>query len=125
MTRVTKKDIVELLKDIAFNTEPLDNEEKKDLNAIKNINENNIKFDNKALSEFKQAQNEFKQKYKREIKKDKLISIRLNSGVLNEVKNIADDLGLNYQSYISLLINYAVKGDIKLMVEQKNNGITT
>jgi predicted DNA binding CopG/RHH family protein len=124
MTRITKKNAVELLKDIAFNTEPLNNEEKKDLEAMKNIDENDIRFDDKTLLEFKQAQNEFKQKYKREVKKDKLISIRLNSRILNEIKNIADNLGLNYQSYISLLINYAVRGEIKLIIKQKDKKIS-
>jgi predicted DNA binding CopG/RHH family protein len=118
MKKLLKKDAVKLLKDIAFNTITLDSEEKKELEGWKNIKENDIEFDDKTLLEFKKAQKTFKVKYKRELKKDKLISIRLNSSVIDNIKNIADNLGLNYQSYIGMLINQAAVGNIRIKVEQ-------
>jgi predicted DNA binding CopG/RHH family protein len=118
MKRFLKKDAVKLLKDIAFNTNPLDSEEKEQLEDWKNIKESDIEFNDKTLAEVKQAQKAFKTKYKRELKKDKLISIRLNSSVIDNIKNIADNLGLNYQSYIGMLISQAAVGNIRIKIEQ-------
>jgi predicted DNA binding CopG/RHH family protein len=118
MKKFLKKDAVELLRDVSLNTTPLDVEEKRELNSWKNIKESDIEFDDKTLLEFKKAQKAFKTKYKRELKKDKLISIRLNSSVIDNIKNIADNLGLNYQSYIGMLINQAATGNIRVKVEQ-------
>ena len=51
------------------------------------------------------------------LKKNKLISLRVNSNVIENIKKIANDFGLSYQSYIGILLNQVANGNLRLKVE--------
>ena len=53
------------------------------------------------------------------LKKNKLISLRVNSNVIENIKKIANDFGLSYQSYIGILLNQVANGNLRLKVDYK------
>lgn len=101
MQNLDKKEVVKILKNIAVNETPLDDEEKKELEDWKNIKESDIELcladeDKEFANSFKSAQEDYK--------KSKQITIRIETPTLNKIKNKAANYGLNYQTYINLFL---------------------
>lgn len=84
------------------------------------LDEEEIDLLNEEEKEIGEKENEiFFEEAINNLKKDKLISMRVNTNIINNIKKIANDIGLNYQSYIGVLLDQASKGNIKLKIEQK------
>ena len=49
-------------------------------------------------------------------KKDKLISIRVNTSIINNIKKKAESSGINYQSLINVLLKQYADGRINIML---------
>lgn len=50
------------------------------------------------------------------LKKDKLISIRVNTSVINSIKKKAESSGMNYQSLINVLLKQYADGRINIIL---------
>ena len=50
------------------------------------------------------------------LKKDKLISIRVNTSVINDIKKKAKSSGMNYQSLINVLLKQYADGRINIIL---------
>jgi predicted DNA binding CopG/RHH family protein len=119
MGKITKKEYAEDLMDIAFNEIPLDDEERIAFDKWKNVSQDDIveipeKEKNQILKDVRKAQRD----YKAEFKKNVVLNIRINNGIVEKIKQKALATGLNYQSYINAVlyqiaydrINIEVKG---------------
>jgi predicted DNA binding CopG/RHH family protein len=100
---------------LAFNPDyfkPLDEEEKqlqKDLDDGLYIENNDKEERNRISGLFKE--------YFKEYKKDGIFTIRVNKNILEGVKSVAKENGMNYQSFINMLLFKVAKGDLILKVE--------
>lgn len=52
------------------------------------------------------------------LKKDTNINFRISSDQLNKLKGVAENEGLPYQSYLSLVINQITSGKFKIKITQ-------
>lgn len=90
-----KKAIIKSNKEIVKNIKPIDNEEKEILESYKNEKVDDIEFDNNLLKQAKTKQKKLK---------NDILTIRVNGEVKNNIKNIALENGLSYQSYINMIL---------------------
>ena len=90
-----KKAIIKSNKEIVKNIKPIDNEEKEILESYKNEKVDDIEFDNNLLKQAKTKQKKLK---------NDILTIRVNGEVKNNIKNIALENGLSYQSYVNMIL---------------------
>lgn len=79
--------------------------------------ENGFYKDIKDEKEIERYSKIFKNDLERKAKKDKIISIRVNSEELRKLKEIADISGLNYQTYINFIIHQIINQKIVVKAE--------
>jgi predicted DNA binding CopG/RHH family protein len=106
MKNMSKKEKVRLLKNIAFNEKPIDNDEKEELKNWKNITDDDIvdipqDEKNKFAKEFRSAQKDFIKKQN----KNDVLTIRIRHDIKEIIRKKAEEIGLNYQTYISMIIH--------------------
>lgn len=73
--------------------------------------------DIKDKNEIERYSKIFKNDLERKAKKDKVISIRVNSEELRRLKEIADTSGLGYQTYINFVIHQIINQKIVIKAE--------
>lgn len=79
--------------------------------------ENGFYKDIKDEKEIERYSKIFKNDLERKAKKDKIISIRVNSEELRKLKEIADISGLSYQTYINFIIHQIINQKIVVKAE--------
>lgn len=93
--------------------EPLDDEEKQ---LMENLNNN-------VYSDIREPTEEEKKKYSEAAedtlnilkeKQNKLITLRINENIINEIKHQASGYSLGYQTYINMFLYQLAKGNLKL-----------
>jgi predicted DNA binding CopG/RHH family protein len=119
--KMDKKVIAKSYNDVAKNEIPLDKEEKKLLGEWKNMNENDIidiALDErkKILNDAKKAQNN----YKKQNSRDTVLNIRVNSYVMDKIKEKSVSVGLNYQTYINAILHQIANDSINFRIFYKN-----
>ncbi len=93
--------------------EPLDDEEKK---FIEDLN-NNV-YDKKRKPTEKETK-KYSEMARNTLnilkdKQNKLITLRVNENIINEIKNQASNYGLGYQTYINIFLYQLANGKFKL-----------
>lgn len=89
---------------------------KKLINKYK-LDQEEIDLINEDEKEVGQKENEiFFEKAIDNLKKDKLISIRVNTLVINGIKKKAENSGINYQSLINILLKQYLDGKINIIL---------
>jgi predicted DNA binding CopG/RHH family protein len=119
MKKIDKKRIKEREKELlAFNPnyfEPLDDEERqlqKDLN-----NELYVEMKGKrAILEKKRISKTFEEYFKKN-RKNKSVTMRIDEDIVNKIKLIATDVGLNYQSYLNVILHQIASEKIKVEIK--------
>lgn len=79
--------------------------------------ENGFYKDIKDEKEIERYSKIFKNDLERKAKKDKVISIRVNSEELRRLKDIANTSGLGYQTYINFVIHQIINQKIVIKAE--------
>lgn len=82
------------------------------------------KLDQEEIDLIKEDENELEEKENEvffekaidNLKKDKLISIRVNTSVINDIKKKAESSGINYQSLINVLLKQYADGKINIIL---------
>lgn len=103
-----KKVIIEANQEILKNYEPLDDEEKKLFEMYKTETVDDIEFDDNLLKQAREKQ--------KKLNKDSILTIRINNNIKNSIKNIASETGLNYQSYINMILYQIATKKIRVNV---------
>lgn len=79
--------------------------------------ENGLYKDVEDKREIERYSKIFKNDLERKAKKDKVISIRVNSEELKRLKDIADTSGIGYQTYINFVIHQIINQKIVIKAE--------
>lgn len=79
--------------------------------------ENGLYKDVEDKREIERYSKIFKNDLERKTKKDKVISIRVNSEELKRLKDIADISGIGYQTYINFVIHQIINQKIVVKAE--------
>ena len=108
---ILEKEILKANKDLLTNTKPLDKEEKEILNTYENqtILDMDVYTNKKDLKDLIKAQQEYK--------KSKQITIRIQSSVINNIKQKAKSYGLNYQTYINIFLNQLAQDKLQVILK--------
>lgn len=85
--------------------------------SIENDLKNGLYEDVEDEKEIERYSKIFKKDLERRAKKDKVISIRVNSEELRQLKDIADTSGLGYQTYINFVIRQIINQKIVIKAE--------
>jgi predicted DNA binding CopG/RHH family protein len=102
---------------LAFNPnyfEPIDDEERQ---ISKDLENNNYVFSNdkKFQNELSESAKNYLDKKKKKVKP---ITIRADENVIEKIKVIASNIGLNYQSYLNMILYQVANG--KIVTETRN-----
>jgi predicted DNA binding CopG/RHH family protein len=106
-----KEAIIASNKEVLRNFKPLDKDEKEIFERYKNEKIEDIEVSDN-ISEFREAQ----EKYKKE-QKSQIMTLRVNNNVREKIKMLAKNIGLNYQTFINVILFQIANESIKIEIK--------
>jgi predicted DNA binding CopG/RHH family protein len=130
--KLNNKEYIERLKNIAKDNEPLDIDEKKEFESWNNLKERDIdtetieesKNKDKLLEKIKKAQKNGKYSLiavdkdgnEKVIPKKKPITMNADVLVIEKIKEMSANIGINYQTLINILLKQYADGKINITI---------
>jgi predicted DNA binding CopG/RHH family protein len=107
-----KKAIIVSNKEVLSDFKPLDKEEEEVFKKYEEEKLEDIELSD-DVEEFRKAQNEYKKE-----QKNQTMTLRINSEIREKIKELSKNIGLNYQTFINMIL-YQIANE-KIKVEVKN-----